>query len=43
MEVLHYDQENLTLSISFELYGEIETVRTSFTYISSSEVSVSWQ
>ncbi|MGG0255002.1 hypothetical protein ABEY61_07405 [Bacillus toyonensis] len=43
MEVLHFDQENLTLSISFELYGEIETVRTSFTYISSSEVSVSWQ
>lgn len=42
MEVLDYDQVNLTLSISFELYGEIESVKTSFSYIPSSEVNVSW-
>ncbi|MEC4620916.1 hypothetical protein VST04_22750 [Bacillus paranthracis] len=42
MEVLDYDQVNLTLSISFELYGEIESVKTSFTYVPSSEVNVSW-
>lgn len=43
MEVLDYDQVSLTLSISFELYGEIETVRTSFAYVPSSEVNVTWQ
>ncbi|MES9681828.1 hypothetical protein ABWK22_02685 [Gottfriedia acidiceleris] len=43
MEVLDYTQVSLTLSISFEYYGEVETVRTSFTYVPSSEVNVAWQ
>ncbi|MEX3713554.1 hypothetical protein ABFV99_14215 [Cytobacillus horneckiae] len=43
MEVVEFTQSILSLSISFELFGEIEAVRTSLDYVPSSEVNISWQ
>lgn len=43
IEVLSFSQVELVLSVSFQLYGEIEIVRTSFQYVPSSEVNVTWQ
>jgi hypothetical protein len=43
IEVLDYTEEKVSLSLSFEFYGEVERVRTSFDYAPSSEVNVSWQ
>lgn len=34
--------ESISFSITFELYGEIEAVKTSFEFTPSSEVSVKW-
>ncbi|WP_377262795.1 hypothetical protein [Priestia sp. YIM B13551] len=43
IEVLDYTDTQFTLSIAFQLYGEVEVVRTSFEYVPSSEVNISWQ
>lgn len=43
LEILEYDESFFSLNISFELYGEIEAVRTSFQYTSNGEVNISWQ
>ncbi|UOE58088.1 hypothetical protein [Cytobacillus oceanisediminis] len=42
IEVIDYSPQQVSLSLAFELYGEVESIRTSFTYTPSSEVSVQW-
>lgn len=43
LEIMDYGEEYLKLSSSFELYGEIESVRSSFEYVPTNEVVITWQ
>lgn len=43
LELLDYREESFSMAISFELYGEIESISSSLEYVPSNEVNVSWQ
>lgn len=42
VEVVEFDEDNLTLSVNFDVFCEIERVRTSFSYKNNEEVIVTW-
>lgn len=42
VDVGDFSRESISISIIFEMYGEVEAIRTSLSYSSSGEVNVSW-